>query len=59
MCSEGTEVRWVQSFFLPEVEQTHRCFEANDEGTIKDLNDRAQIPFESINEVMEMTPDVV
>lgn len=47
------------SFFLSEVGQTHNCFQANNEGIIKDLNDRAQIPFKSIIEVMEMTPDIV
>ncbi len=59
MQSEGSDVRWVRSFFLPEAEQTHCYFEGPDAAAIQDLNDRAQIPYLEISEVHEMTPESV
>jgi hypothetical protein len=59
MCSEGSEVRWVRSFFLPETSQTHCYFEAPDLALVEEVNRRAQIPFTRIVEVKEMTPDGV
>ena len=57
MTQEGKEVRWLRSFFLPEKEQTYCFFEAPSAEVVKDLNERAQIPFVSISEVKELTPD--
>ncbi len=57
MTGEGNEVRWLRSFFLPEKEQTYCYFEAPSEELVKELNERAQIPFVSITEVHELTPD--
>ena len=59
LCSEGTDVRWLRSFFLPSTEETHCYFEAPDSETVKRLNERAQIPYVEIVEVQEMTPDAV
>ncbi len=59
MREEGTEVRWIRSFFLPETEQTHCYFEGPDAATVREVNERANIPFESIHEVHEMTPESV
>jgi hypothetical protein len=56
MQSEGTEVRWVRSFFLPMSSQTHCYFEGPDLTAITELNQRAGLPFECIAEVAEMTP---
>lgn len=56
MQSEGTEVRWVRSFFLPASSQTHCYFEGPDVAAITELNQRAGLPFERIAEVAEMTP---
>ena len=56
MQSEGTDVRWIRSFFLPEKSQTHCYFEGPDLSSVKELNERAQIPFSEIVEVAEMTP---
>ena len=56
---EGTNVHWVRSFFLPSVQQTHCYVEGPDEGTIVDLNERAQLPFLEVLEVKEMTPESV
>lgn len=59
MREEGTDVQWLRSFFLPKEEQTHCYFEGPSVGAIKDLNERAQIPFLEISEVVEMTPESV
>ncbi len=59
MQGEGRGVHWVRSFFLPETEQTHCYFDGPDLDTIKELNERAQIPYTEIVEVQEMTPDMV
>lgn len=59
MQDEGQGVRWVRSFFLPDAEQTHCYFDGPDIETIRELNERAQIPYTEIVEVQEMTPDMV
>lgn len=59
MTLEGTQVSWIRSFFIPETEQTHCYFEAPHVEAVRDVNERANIPFKSIQEVQEMTPDVV
>ena len=59
LCAEGTDVRWVRSFFLPQTEETHCYFEAGDADIVKRLNKRAQIPYLEILEVQEMTPEAV
>ncbi len=59
MQSEGTDVRWVRSFFLPESSQTHCYFEGPSREAIEDLNARAGLPYDRIVEVAEMTPSSV
>jgi Protein of unknown function (DUF4242) len=59
MTKEGESVRWIRSFFLPETAQTHCYFEAVSKGAVEEANTRARIPYSQINEVMEMTPDMV
>lgn len=56
MHSEGTQVRWLRSFFLPASSQTHCYFEGPDVDAVTELNRRAGLPFERIVEVAEMTP---
>ncbi|HEY5634988.1 MAG TPA: DUF4242 domain-containing protein [Burkholderiaceae bacterium] len=59
MQSEGTQVRWIRSFFLPQTSQTHCYFESPSLEAVRELNERAQIPFTTITEVAEMTPSSV
>jgi hypothetical protein len=59
MTTEGQEVRWIRSFFLPATSQTHCYFEGPDRESVAEANDRARIPFTEIVEVMEMTPESV
>lgn len=57
MKQQGHAVRWMRSYFLPEREQTFCFFEAPSLDLIRELNERAQIPFTSITEVKELTPE--
>lgn len=59
MTNEGQSVRWIRSFYLPEMAQTHCYFEAASLATVEEANKRARIPFTHITEVVEMTPDSV
>jgi hypothetical protein len=59
MTEEGTPVRWIRSFFIPETEQTHCYFEAPSADAVREVNERANVPFKSVHEVQEMTPDSV
>jgi hypothetical protein len=59
MQTEGTDVRWLRSFFLPESSQTHCYFEAPTLQAVRDLNERAGLPYDRIAEVAEMTPSSV
>lgn len=56
---EGTPVRWIRSFFLAEPSGTHCYFEAPDAQVVEEANTRANIPFERVVEVIEMTPEQV
>ena len=59
MNQEGTPVRWIRSFYIPETEQTHCYFEADNADAVKEVNERANIPFSEIHEVQEMVPDAI
>lgn len=59
MTAEGTSVRWIRSYFLPEAEQTHCYFEAPNMESVREVNQRASIPFTSIYQVQELTPEDV
>ena len=59
MRSEGTDVRWLRSFFMPTTSQTHCYFEGPSAQAVDELNQRAGVPFERIVEVAEMTPEAV
>ncbi|MDZ4801104.1 MAG: DUF4242 domain-containing protein [Bryobacteraceae bacterium] len=57
LTAEGKEVKWIRSFFLPETAQTHCYFEAADASLVEQANQRANIPFTKISQVVEMTPE--
>lgn len=59
MTREGTPVRWIRSFFLPDTQQTHCYFEGPSAESVREVNQRANIPFVAIHEVKELTPDIV
>lgn len=57
MTSEGAEVRWIRSYFLPETSRTVCYFEGPDTAAIEEVNNRARIPFLRISAAVEMTPE--
>jgi len=59
MTEEGTPVRWLRSFFIQETEETHCYFEAPSSDAVKEVNERANIPFSKIHEVQELIPEAV
>ena len=59
MTEEGKPIQWLRSFFIPETEQTHCYFEAPSSDAVKEVNERANIPFSEIHEVQELVPDAV
>lgn len=59
MTDEGTPVKWLRSFFIPKVEQTHCYFEAPSADAVKEVNERANIPFIEIHEAQELVPEAV
>jgi len=59
MTEEGTDVRWVHSYFLPEAEETHCYFEGPSAEAVKEVNERANIPFSAILEAVELSPDSI
>lgn len=59
MTDEGTPVKWLRSFFIPKTEQTHCYFEAASADAVKEVNERANIPFIEIHEVMELVAEAV
>jgi hypothetical protein len=56
---EGRPVRWIRSFFLPQRSGTHCYFEAANAQVVEEANQRANIPYKQILEVVEMVPEKV
>jgi len=59
MREEGTPIQWLRSFFIPETEQTHCYFEAPSADAVREINERAKIPFSEIREAQELVPEDV
>ena len=59
MTDEGTPVRWLRSFFIPKTEQTHCYFDAPSADAVKEVNERANIPFTEIYEAQELAPEAM
>ena len=59
MTDEGIPIRWLRSFFIPKTEQTHCYFEAPSPDAVKEVNERANIPFSEIYVVQELVPEAV
>ncbi len=57
MTGQGQPVRWIRSFYLPDTSQTHCYFEAANREAVEEANNRAQLPFVQIAQVVEMTPE--
>jgi hypothetical protein len=54
--SEGKQVRYIRSTFVPEEAHCMCLFEAADPQLVKEVNEAAKIPFTRISEALDLTP---
>jgi hypothetical protein len=57
MAAAGTPVRYLRSTFLPSDETCYCLFQAPSEDAVKQANDRAQMPFDRIVEVVHVAAE--
>ena len=56
LSAQGKAVRYIRSTFVPGEARCMCLFEAPTPQNIKELNEKAQIPFSRIVEAMDLTP---
>ena len=56
LTSEGKDVRYIRSTFVPGESRCMCLFEAPNAQNVKEANEVAQIPFSRIVEAMDLTP---
>lgn len=59
MTEEGTPVRYLRSTFVPEEEKCFCLFEGASEEAVRDVQDRAGLPYQRIHEAVFVTADDV
>jgi len=52
----GKQVRYIRSTFVPGEARCMCLFEAPNPQNVKELNEKAQIPFSRIVEALDLTP---
>lgn len=56
--SEGKQVRYIRSTFLPEEAKCFCLFEAPSRQLVREVNESAKLPFSRIVEALDLTPAV-
>jgi muconolactone delta-isomerase len=56
MTAQGKAVRYIRSTFVPGEARCMCLFEAPDAQYVRDLNDRAKIPYTRVVEALDLTP---
>lgn len=56
MTAQGTPVKYIRSNFYPEDSRCTCLFEANDANAVKTVNEEASLPFEVVEEVLDLSP---
>lgn len=56
MTHAGIPVRYIRSTFVPDSGRCMCLFEANDAEQVRKLNEKANIPFDNIVPVLDLTP---
>ena len=56
MTSQGKSVRYIRSTFVPGEARCMCLFEAQSSQNVKELNEKAGIPFTRIVEALDLTP---
>jgi hypothetical protein len=54
--SEGKQVRYIRSTFVPEEAHCMCLFEATTADFVREVNEAAAIPFSRISEALDLTP---
>ena len=57
MTQQGTPVRYLRSTFIPSEEKVFCLFEGPTEQSVKDANDRAEIPFQRVVEALHIASE--
>ena len=52
----GTPIKYIRSNFYPKSEKCTCLFEAKDDVVVKLLNEEASLPFEKVEEVLDLIP---
>lgn len=56
MSAQGTPVNYIRSTFVPETGQCLCLFSAEDAGQVRQLNQKADIPFDRVVPALDLTP---
>jgi hypothetical protein len=56
MTAQGRTVRYIRSTFVPGEARCMCLFEAPTEQNVRELNDRAKIPYTRVVEALDLTP---
>jgi hypothetical protein len=56
MTAAGTPIRYLRTTFVPESGQCMCLFESGTCETVKALNRKAEIPFNSVTPALDLTP---
>ena len=56
MTKAGTPVRYIRSTFVPESGRCLCLFAASDAEQVKQLNEKANIPYNSVVPALDLTP---
>ncbi|QMU60640.1 MAG: DUF4242 domain-containing protein [Gammaproteobacteria bacterium] len=54
--ASGTPVKYIRSNFYPHDSRCTCLFEADNADTVKKVNEDASIPFDTIEEVLDLNP---
>ena len=59
MTREGTPVRYMRSIFIPGEDKCYCLFEGVNADAVRQANQRAELPVESISEALSITTEEI
>jgi muconolactone delta-isomerase len=59
LTSEGQDVRYIRSTYIPEGEKCYCLFEGDSQAAVEEVQKRAGLPYEKIHEAAFLTSDDV
>lgn len=59
MTREGTPVRYMRSIFIPGEDKCYCLFEGVSADAVRQANERAELPVESISEALSITTEEI